>query len=163
MKKTMVMTVAWLLSAIAFQSAAAASTDSVAGASATVRTGMPTITGAWARATAPGQPVGAAYMTIASPVGLTLQSIDTSAAKSVEVHTMDHRNGVMRMRAVPTLRVAAGVPVQLAPGGMHLMLMGLQQPLKAGDTLRLKMTFATDKHAATILDVDVPIRTTEPQ
>lgn len=102
-------------------------------------------------------------MTIASPVGATLQKIETSAAKSVEVHAMHHQNGVMRMRAVESLHVAAGVPTELAPGGMHLMLMGLKQPLKAGETLQLTMTFAANNHAATTLVLDVPIQTTEPQ
>lgn len=102
-------------------------------------------------------------MTITSPVGATLQRIETSAAKSVEIHTMHHENGVMRMRAVEPLRVTAGVPTELAPGGMHVMLMGLKQPLKAGENARLKLTFAMDNHATTTLVVDVPIQTTEPQ
>ncbi|MFC7298991.1 copper chaperone PCu(A)C [Herminiimonas aquatilis] len=163
MNKTMVMTIFWLLLGTAVQSATAASTNNATGASAASSTSMPTVTGAWARATAPGQMVGAVYMTIASPVGARLQKIETSAAKMVEVHAMEHQNGIMRMRAVPSLHLAAGATVDLAPGGMHLMLMGLKQPLKAGDTLQLTMTFTTDKLAANTLVVDVPIRTTKPQ
>lgn len=132
MKKTMVMTIAWVLFGMSIEGATAANKDNVAGASATSGANMPTVTGAWARATAPGQSVGAAYMSIVSPRGVTLQKIETSTAKSVEVHAMHHENGVMRMRLIESLHVAAGVPFDLAPGGMHLMLMGLKQPLKAG-------------------------------
>lgn len=153
----MVMTIAWVLFGMSIEGATAANKDNLAGASAKSAASMPTVAGAWARATAPGQSVGAAYMRIASPRDATLQKIETSIAKSVEVHAMDHENGVMRMRVVKSLHVAAGVPIDLAPGGMHLMLMGLKQPLKAGETLQLTMTFVADNQATTTLIVDVPV------
>lgn len=71
---------------------------------------------------------------------------------------MEHQNGVMRMRALGPLQVAAGTTVELAPGGTHLMLLGLNKPLKAGETLQLKMTFARAGQTTTVLVVDLPIR-----
>lgn len=97
-------------------------------------------------------------MKISSPTDVTLIKAETTVAKTVEVHGMDHQNGVMHMRALGSLQVASGTTVELAPGGTHLMLLGLNKPLKAGETLQLKMTFARAGQAATLLVVDLPIR-----
>jgi hypothetical protein len=53
--------------------------------------------------------------------------------------------GMMKMRPVPGLSVAPGKPVKLAPGGYHIMLMGLKAPLKQGDSFPLTLRF---EHAA---------------
>jgi copper(I)-binding protein len=54
----------------------------------------------WIRATVPGQPVGAVYMTISSPGEVTLMQAETSAAKEGQFHTMLHHDGVMKMREI---------------------------------------------------------------
>lgn len=121
---------------------------------------MPIITKAWARATVPGQPVGAAYMTIVSPVNTLLLEAQTDVARLVEVHDMHQHEGVMQMRAHGPLELPKGEPIELAPGGTHFMLLGLKKPLKAGETLQLKMTFgssAKDKAKNTVT-VNVPVR-----
>lgn len=158
MKKTILGAIAALLLGLSAPVAAAANKSGEEGTSSARAVRLPTVTDAWARATMPGQSVGAAYMKISSPTNVTLVKAETAAAKTVEVHGMDHHNGVMRMRVLGPLEVAAGTTVDLAPGGMHLMLLGLRKPLKAGETLQLKMTFASAGQAKTVLVVDLPIR-----
>src|SRR5450830_245887 len=92
---------------------------------------------AWARATAPGQDVGAAYLMIVSKKDTTLVNITTDAAEHTQIHSMTMDNGVMKMRELESLAIPAGKMINLAPGGMHLMLMGLKKPLKVGEQLAL--------------------------
>lgn len=118
----------------------------------------PIVTEAWARATVPGQPVGAVYMKIGSPFHVTLTEIESDVAASAEIHSMRMQNGVMQMRALNQLDIPAGKDVELASGGMHLMLFGLKKPLKAGETIRLKMIFVNDNKTKITLPLNVPIR-----
>jgi periplasmic copper chaperone A len=117
----------------------------------------PTITDAWARATVPGQSVGAAYMKIFSPTNAVLVEAETMMAQTVEVHVMDHQKGVMRMRANGPVEIAGGTMAELVPGGKHLMLLGLSKPLKAGETFPMKLTFAGTGGESTVI-VEIPIR-----
>ncbi len=102
----------------------------------------PTVSGAWARATPPGVSVGAAYLTIAG--GSTndrLVGADTDRATMVQLHTVEGSNGVAAMRQVDGVAVPTGKQVALAPGGTHIMLMGLTRPLVAGETFPLQLRF----------------------
>lgn len=117
-----------------------------------------TVQNPWARATVPGQPVGAVYMKISSSSPANLVSVETDAASSVQVHTMQKHEGVMRMREHGQLQIPAGKAVELAPGGVHLMLMGLQHQLVAGETISLKMKFSDAKHVQSVSVVQVPVR-----
>lgn len=94
---------------------------------------------AWARPTVPAQSVGGAYLTLenAGPAADRLLGASTPAAQAVELHSMQMDGNVMRMRQVEAIELPAGGSVALAPGGLHLMLMGLKAPLKAGDRLPL--------------------------
>ena len=74
-----------------------------------------TISEAWARATAPGQKVAAAYMNLSSKQGATLVSAECDLAGSVEIHTMTMENDVMKMRMLDELALPAGKTVSLAP------------------------------------------------
>ena len=58
----------------------------------------------------------------------------------VEMHSMTMDGGVMRMRALPKIDLPAGQTVKLAPGGLHLMLIDVKQPLKAGDKVPLVLS-----------------------
>lgn len=102
------------------------------------------VDGAWSRATAPGQGDAMADLSITSKQAATLVGISSTACKSVELHSMTHENGVMKMREVKTLELPAGKRVSLGESGYHLMLIGLKAPLKAGDavplTLKIKAT-----------------------
>ncbi|RJG07367.1 copper chaperone PCu(A)C [Noviherbaspirillum cavernae] len=117
-----------------------------------------TINEPWARATVPGQPVGAVYMKISSPAAVSLVDVQTDVAKDVQVHTMKMENGVMKMRDHGQLEVPAGQTVELAPGGVHLMLLGLKKPLVAGEPVTVKMTFQDAKNTRSTSTVTVPIR-----
>lgn len=97
----------------------------------------------WARATAPNARAGGAFMTITNRVAADrLVSASSPVAASVEVHRTVEENGVMKMLAVPALDLPTGQTVTLAPGGYHIMLMGLKQQLKAGESFPMTLTFA---------------------
>lgn len=152
------MTVAALLLGLSAAIVVAASKRDAQETAPTRAASAPMVTQAWARATVPGQSVGAAYMKIFSPTDTTLVKAETAVANTVEVHNMRHENGVMQMRVLGPLNIAAGTTIELALGGTHLMLLDLKKPLKAGETLQLKMTFAGSGKADTVLLVDLPIR-----
>lgn len=118
----------------------------------------PGVTEAWARATVPGQPVGAAYMKISSSSHVTLIRAETDVAKQVQVHDMQMHDGVMRMREHGQLDIPAGKTIELAPGGMHLMLLGLKKPLKAGDAVSVKLTFVDVNKKKITSVVAMPVR-----
>lgn len=99
------------------------------------------ITDSWVRESAPGQSVGAAYMTLTSPQDSTLVYVETPTAGSVEIHSMSMENNVMKMRMLEELPLKAGQPEKLAPGGFHLMLFDLKTPLKAGELAPFKLCF----------------------
>lgn len=100
------------------------------------------VSGAWSRATPGGATTGAAYATLNSPGGDTLTGVSTPVAKSASVHEMTMDGNVMRMRPVPGgLALPPGQAVTLEPGGYHIMLEGLKQPLRQGQTVPLHLTF----------------------
>jgi len=98
----------------------------------------------YARATMPQQQAGGAFVTIENKgkEADKLIAASTPAAKSVEIHTMTMDNNVMKMREVSSIELKPGSTLTMKPGdGYHLMLMGLQQPLKADDTFPITLTF----------------------
>ncbi len=98
------------------------------------------VTGAWARATVPGQPVSGAYMQIVSDADARLVKVSSPAVPRVEVHEMKMDGDVMRMREVKAIELPRGKTVTLEPGGYHLMLMNLKKPIAAGDVIPLTLT-----------------------
>ena len=105
------------------------------------QTGQVELKDAWARATPGKAENGAAYLTIVSPGADRLVSLSTPVAKKAQLHTMTTEGGVMKMRPLDGLDVPAGQPVMLKPGGAHIMLMGLNQPLQAGQSFPLTLSF----------------------
>jgi periplasmic copper chaperone A len=99
------------------------------------------ISNAWAGATPGKSENGAAYVTIQSPTADRLISASSPVAKKVEVHTMSMEGSVMKMRPVAAFDIPAGQPVSLKPGGEHIMLMGLNQPLREGQSFPLTLDF----------------------
>lgn len=102
------------------------------------------VTEPWSRETAEGQNAGGAFMSIANTgtAADRLTGGSTPVAGRVEIHTMSMDGGVMRMRQLDEgLEVPVGGEVTLKPGSFHVMLMDLKQPLKAGDTVPLTLTF----------------------
>jgi copper(I)-binding protein len=102
------------------------------------------VTGAWARATMPGQKVAGVYMEIRSDRAAKLVGVESPVAGAAEVHEMRHQDGVMRMRHIEVLDLPAGEVVRLAPGGYHVMLFALRQPLAAGDQVKLTLAVERD-------------------
>ncbi len=110
----------------------------------------------WSRAMPEASPSGAAFFSIRNTGkdADTLLSASTPRAEKAEIHTHINDNGVMRMREVTDgVAVAPGATVKFAPGGYHIMLMGLKQPLKAGDRFPLTLKFA--KAGSVTVDVQV--------
>ncbi len=102
------------------------------------------VSGGWARATVAGQSTGAAYLTIhnAGAADDRLLSASTTVAPETSLHTSTNENGVARMRPLADgLPTPAGETVKLEPGGHHLMLTGLRQPLAAGQSIELSLRF----------------------
>ncbi len=99
------------------------------------------VDGAWARATVPGQMGSAAYFTIRNAGGPDKLLSVTSPAADASLHSTSMDNGVMRMRPLQALDVPEKGTVELKPGGTHVMLMGLKQPLQAGLALGLDLKF----------------------
>jgi periplasmic copper chaperone A len=97
----------------------------------------------WARATAPSMKAGGAFITLTDKgTPDRLVGASTPIAQSAELHRTVNDRGVMRMLPVDGVDLAPGSPVEFKPGGYHIMLMGLQQQLKPGDTFPLTLTFA---------------------
>lgn len=98
----------------------------------------------WARPTVPGQPSGGAYLSIEN-TGKTadkLLSVTSPVAKASEIHTMSMEGNTMKMREVGTIEVKPSEKIAMVPGnGYHVMLIGLSQPLKAGDKFPMTLTF----------------------
>ena len=99
------------------------------------------VSNAWARATPGKAENGAAYVTILSPTPDRLLSASSPAAKKAELHTMEMAGMVMKMRPIAGLDIPAGQPIALKPGGEHIMLIGLQQPLREGQAFTLTLNF----------------------
>jgi len=85
----------------------------------------------WARATPGGVKNGAAYLTLRNG-GQNLDrliAVESTAAKRVGLHNSVEENGVMKMRSLEAIDVPPDGTAMLAPGGMHIMLMGLNAPM----------------------------------
>jgi periplasmic copper chaperone A len=98
----------------------------------------------FARATPPGARVAGAFMTIKNQGTETdrLVSASSPVAGLVEIHEMAMDGGMMKMRAIKGIDVKPGTAVELKPGGYHVMLEDLKQPLKEGDRIPVRLTFA---------------------
>jgi hypothetical protein len=97
----------------------------------------------FARATPPGAKVTGAFMSIVNQGkdADRLLSASSPIAGLVEIHEMAMEGGVMTMRAVKGIDLKPGATVELRPGGYHVMLEELKQPLKQGDQIPVLLTF----------------------
>ncbi|WP_250461427.1 copper chaperone PCu(A)C [Microbulbifer litoralis] len=110
----------------------------------------------YARETLPGAAMSAAYLTLQNGAQERRQLVRVElpgrSGASADLHTTEERDGVSRMRPLDMLSVPAGGEVQMAPGGVHLMLRGVE--LRAGDSLPLRLHFASGD----AIDIRVPVR-----
>ncbi|MHA4871140.1 copper chaperone PCu(A)C [Duganella sp. PWIR1] len=112
----------------------------------------------WVRATVAAQKATGAFMTLTSTQNVKLVGVSSPAAGIVEVHEMKMDNDMMRMRQIPALDLPAGKPVKLAPGGYHLMLLDLKQPLKDGDKVALTLEIEDAQKVRSKVVVDAPVK-----
>ncbi|WP_325894582.1 copper chaperone PCu(A)C [Grimontia sp. NTOU-MAR1] len=98
----------------------------------------------YARATPPHAPNSAAFMMLknSGDESVSLVKAATPVAKKVELHTHTMDGGMMKMRQVENIEIPANGMSELKPGGLHIMLFGLQNPLKEGETLTLTLSFS---------------------
>ena len=116
----------------------------------------------WARSAPLSGGNAAAYLSVANSGQQddTLLSVATPIAHQAQLHNMSMEGGIMRMREMADgISLRPGETVRLAPGGMHIMLLGIKQPLKKGDHFPLTLHF---EHAGTV-NVDVPVLDQPPQ
>lgn len=118
---------------------------------------------AWARATVKGQMATGAFMTLTAKDGGKLVSATSPVAGVVEVHEMKMDGNVMKMRAVQGgLDLPAGKAVELKPGGYHVMLMDLKQPLTKDSTIPMTLVFKDAKGVETKTELKIPVAMTPP-
>ena len=120
------------------------------------------VSGAWVRAAVPGQMATGAFMTITARDGAKLVGASSSAAGVVEVHEMQMEGNTMKMRAVPALDLPAGKPVELRPGGYHMMLMDLKAALTKDSMVPLTLLFKDAKGVESRLEIKLPVVTKAP-
>jgi len=114
------------------------------------------ISHAWARATPASAANGAVYLTITNH-GTTddrLTGASTAVASKAQMHVTLNENGVMKMRPMADVPIKAGGSAQFKPDGMHIMLLGLKHPLKAGDSFLLTLTFDKAGAVETMVKVE---------
>ena len=117
-----------------------------------------TVQNAWVRGTVAQQPSTGAFFQITSVQGGKLVSATSPVAETVQIHEMKMEGNVMKMGEVSGLDLPAGKLVELKPGGYHVMMMGLKQPLKGGDKVPLTLTVQGQDGKPEVLELSVPVR-----
>ncbi|HMT93274.1 copper chaperone PCu(A)C [uncultured Thiothrix sp.] len=138
------------------QNAPAHKTAAAMPANAVVGVGQFAASAAYVRAVPPGQTLSAAFMQLQNndSQAHALVKAESSVATVVELHNHVNEGGVMKMRKVEKIDLPAGKTVALKPGSFHIMLIGLKQPLKVGETVDLSLSFED----GTSLKVSAPVQ-----
>ncbi|MEH6811652.1 MAG: copper chaperone PCu(A)C [Motiliproteus sp.] len=102
------------------------------------------VSNAYIRATPPGAPTSAAFMTLknSNTNEIKLISVQSEIARSTELHTVKQENDTMKMRQVESITIPAAGQVELKPGGNHIMLIGLNGAIKEGQEVMLMLNFS---------------------
>ncbi|HEX6734720.1 MAG TPA: copper chaperone PCu(A)C [Azonexus sp.] len=97
----------------------------------------------YVRLAPPNAPATGAFMVIRNGGGKDIKvvKVGNPVSKVTELHTHLNEGGVMKMRPVPAIDIKAGGEAVLKPGGLHVMLIDLQAPMKEGDVVPLTLTF----------------------
>lgn len=112
----------------------------------------------WVRATVPQQTATGAFMRLTASRDLRLIGARSDVAQNTEVHEMAMQGQMMRMREVAAVPLPRGQAVALAPGGYHVMLIGLKRPLSAGDQVALTLVFEDAGGKRSEQTVQAPVR-----
>jgi copper(I)-binding protein len=116
------------------------------------------VTDAWVRGTVGGQKATGAFMQLKSASGAALVSASSPVAGVVEIHEMKMEGDVMRMRAIPKLDLPANRTVELKPGGYHVMLMELKQPLRKGEVVPITLRVQAADGKTETVEVKAEVR-----
>ena len=119
-----------------------------------------TVADAWVRATVAAQRATGAFLKLTvQGADATLIAVTSPVAGVTQIHEMAMSKGVMRMREViGGVPLKAGQIFELKPGGYHIMMMDLKQPVKAGDRVLLSLTFKQANGQQTTAQVDAEVR-----
>lgn len=118
---------------------------------------------AWARATVKGQMATGAFMTLTANEGAKLVGAASPVAGVAQVHEMKMEGGVMKMAEVKGgLDLPAGKAVELKPGGYHVMLMDLKEPLVKDSTVPVTLIFKDAKGVESKVDIKMPVAMVAP-
>ncbi|MDU7586850.1 MAG: copper chaperone PCu(A)C [Acidovorax sp.] len=117
-----------------------------------------TVQDAWVRATVPQQKATGAFMRLTAAQDARLVSASSPVAGVTEVHEMKLVDNVMKMRPLPALDLPAGQAVELKPGGYHIMLLDLKQPVAQGSTVPLTLVFEAKDGQRTTQELQAPVR-----
>lgn len=146
-----------IVTAAALVSAAGTEPSAAADATGIKASGIK-VENAWARASIGQGTSGAIYVTIVND-GKTddrLTGVTTPVAARAELHTMLPEGGIMRMRTLETMDIEAGATVSMIPSDGHIMLIGLQGPLKEGDSFPVTLTFEKAGNVEATVEVVKP-------
>jgi len=127
--------------------------------SATVSQSDVNVEGAWARATFALAQTGAVYLTLNNnaqePLTLLSAQVPSNVAEEAQLHDMNMSDGMMQMVQIQEgIEIAADDSVQFAPGGKHVMLLGLKEPLNVGGSISLTLNFVQQAP----ITIQVPIK-----
>jgi copper(I)-binding protein len=117
-----------------------------------------TVSEPWVRATVANQRGTGAYMQLTAEQHLKIVEVRSPRAKLAEIHEMTMVDNVMRMRPVHGLDLPAGKTVELKPNGYHVMLMGLTEQIKDGDTVAITLTVEDKDKKRQTIDIKAPAR-----
>jgi copper(I)-binding protein len=120
------------------------------------------VSNAWVRTPAPSQKNAAVYMDLKSEASAALVAAGSPLAERAELHSVSVEAGVMRMRPLARVELAAGKTVRLQPSGAHVMLVDLKRPLKAGDKVPLVLSVQSSGTSLTTLQIEAEVRDAEP-
>jgi periplasmic copper chaperone A len=114
-----------------------------------------TVEHAWARATPPSGKVGGVFLTLNDTGSADqLVGVSTPVGEKAELHETIKDGNVMRMRSIEALPLEPGKKVTLKPGAAHIMITGLKQQLKPGQTFPLTLNFAKASPVTTTVTVE---------
>ena len=117
-----------------------------------------TADGAWARATVPGQNMGGAFITLTSDQDATLIGASSPVSEKMELHTMKMEGEKMVMAQVSSIPLPANTQVELKPGSLHLMFMGLKQPLTEGQNIAITLKIKLSSGHVETLSIQAPVK-----
>lgn len=112
----------------------------------------------WVRATVPQQTATGAFMRLTASRDLRLIGARSDVAQNTEVHEMAMQGQMMRMRQIAALPLPSGQAIALAPGGYHVMLIGLKRPLSAGEHVTLTLVVEDANGKRSEQTVKAPVR-----